>query len=140
MPNQSDGITQSNSGRMTGGMQAAIGNNNQQSINTQVTFSEKVLSQEDVVNLLVEIQGLLNTSDLPHDVKKQAITRLESTMDEVKQKEPDKQLAAGNLKRMAEVLQNASKTLDAGKNVWEKVKPALGPLSVWLNVASHFFG
>jgi len=140
MSTDPSGISQSNTGQMSGGMQAAIGNNNKQSMQTQAASIEKELSQEDVVSLLAEIHKLLMDSTLPEEVKEKSNRRLGAAIDEVQQKEPDKQLAAGNLKRMAETLEETSKTLDAGKGVWEKVKPILGQLLGWLNVATGFFG
>jgi truncated hemoglobin YjbI len=134
------GISQSNTGQMAGGMQAAIGNENQQSMQAKSTSATKGLSQEDVVELLAEIQKVLIDSALPKEVREKVTSRLDAAIDEVQQKEPDKQLAAGNLKRMAETLENTSKTLDAGKGVWERVKPILGQLPGWLNVATGFFG
>jgi len=140
MSTDPSGISQSNTGQMSGGMQAAIGNNNKQSMQTQAASIEKELSQEDVVSLLAEIHKLLMDSTLPEEVKEKSNRRLGAAIDEVQQKEPDKQLAAGNLKRMAETLEETSKTLDAGKGVWGKVKPILGQLLGWLNVATGFFG
>ncbi len=134
------GISQSNTGQISGGMQAAIGNNNQQNIQAQTVPEQKALTQEDVLTLLGEIQQLLQGSNLPEDIKQKASTRLGAAVDEVQQKEPDKKLAAGNLKRMTETLEDASKTLNAGKGLVEKVQPILGQLLGWLNVAKSFFG
>ncbi|MBH8555518.1 hypothetical protein I8751_24875 [Nostocaceae cyanobacterium CENA357] len=140
MSNNPSGISQSNTGQMAGGMQAAIGNNNQQLMQAQTIPAQKALTQEDVLRLLGEIQQLLQRSTLPEEIKQKASTRLEAAVDEVQQKEPDKKLAAGNLKRMAETLEDASKTLSAGKGLVEKVQPILGQLLGWLNVAKSFFG
>jgi truncated hemoglobin YjbI len=134
------GISQSNTGHMSGGMQAAIGDENQQSMQTKTTSMGKELSQEDVIGLLAEIHKALADSMLPKEVKEKITSRLDAAIDEVQQKEPDKQLAAGNLKRMAETLENTSRTLDASKGIWEKVKPILEQLLGWLNVTKGFFG
>ncbi len=140
MSNNPSGISQSNTGQMSGGMQAAIGNNNQQLMQAQTVPAQKALTQEDVLRLLGEIQQLLQGSTLPEEIKQKASTRLEAAVDEVQQKEPDKKLAAGNLKRMTETLEDASKTLSAGKGLVDKVQPILGQLLGWLNVAKSFFG
>ncbi|MBW4688439.1 MAG: hypothetical protein KME40_25955 [Komarekiella atlantica HA4396-MV6] len=140
MTSNPGGISQSNTGQMSGGMQAAIGNNSQQNMQAQTVPAEKTLSQEDVLRLLGEIQQILQGSTLPEDVKQKASNRLGAAVDEVQQKEPDKQLAAGNLKRMTETLEDASKTLNAGQGLVEKVQPILGQLLGWLNVAKSFFG
>ncbi|WGV23775.1 hypothetical protein [Halotia branconii] len=140
MSSNPSGISQFNTGQMSGGMQAAIGNNNQQLMQAQTVPAQKALTQEDVLRLLSEIQQLLQSSSLPEDIKQKASNRLGAAVDEVQQKEPDKKLAAGNLKRMAETLEDASKTLSAGKGLVEKVQPILGQLLGWLNVAKSFFG
>jgi hypothetical protein len=98
------------------------------------------LSPANVIELLITIQKLLKDSELSEEVKNKVTNRLNAALDEVQQEKPDKQLAAGNLKRVAEVLENTSKTLDSGKGVWEKVKPILEQLLGWLNVTKGFFG
>jgi hypothetical protein len=133
------GISQVNTGQMGGGMQAAIGNNNQQSMHNQSAGDSVGLSQEDVIQLLVQIQALLEGSTLPGDIKAKATHRLNAALDEVQQEKPDKSLTAGNLKRMAELLETTNQTLDSGKGVWDKVQPILQQLSGWLNVATLFF-
>jgi hypothetical protein len=133
-----DSISQSNTGAVSGGMQAAIGDNNRQVMQTH--SSSLVLNQDDVLKLLVEIREILETSSISSDLKKKAGSRLEAAIDEVKEKEPDKQLVGGNLKRVAEVLEDASKTIDSGKGFLDKVKPIFQGLLVWLNVAKGFFG
>ncbi|NDJ22157.1 hypothetical protein GS682_11015 [Nostoc sp. B(2019)] len=125
MTSNPGGISQSNTGQMSGGMQAAIGNNNQQNMQAQTVPAQKTLSQEDVLRLLGEIQQILQGSTLPEDIKQKASNQLGAAVDEVQQKEPDKQLAAGNLKRMTETLEDASKTLNAGQGLVEKVQPIL---------------
>jgi hypothetical protein len=140
MTSNPGGISQSNTGQMSGGMQAAIGNNNQQNMQAQTVPAQKALTQEDVLRLLGEIQQILQGSTLPEDIKQKASNRLGAAVDEVQQKEPDKQLAAGNLKRMTETLEDASKTLNAGQGLVEKVQPILVQLLGWLNVAKSFFG
>jgi hypothetical protein len=79
-------------------------------------------------------------STLPEEVKGKSNRRLDAAIDEVKQKEPDKQSTAFNLKRMAETLEEASKSSDAGREVWGEVKPILQRLLGWLNVEATFFG
>ncbi|YAF94220.1 MAG: hypothetical protein AB3A66_16590 [Nodularia sp. CChRGM 3473] len=140
MSSNPGGISQSNTGQMSGGMQAAIGNNNQQNMQVQTSPADKSLFQADVIRLLSEIQQILQGSTLPEDIKQKANNRLAAAVDEVQQPEPDKKLAAGNLKRMTETLEDASKTLNAGQGLVEKVQPILEQLLGWLNVAKSFFG
>ena len=66
--NKPGSISQSNSGFMTGGMQAAIGNNNNQAMSSQgsaVSSSQ----QDDIVEILAEIERMIHESEIPEKVK-----------------------------------------------------------------------
>ncbi|GAA6619647.1 CHAT domain-containing protein [Scytonema sp. NUACC26] len=126
-----------------GGMQAAQGNNNQQRMSTVSTASgnEKQLTQEEVIELLVQIEQLIQKAkELPAATKEKSLKYLGAAKEEAEFIEPDKQLVSGNLKRMAEILRNASETVITTKSLWEYVKLILVELSAWLSVAKTFFG
>ena len=136
------GISQSTSGStIYGGMQAVQGENNQQTMNTNVTSaSEKQLAQSEVVALLAQIEQLIQEfPQMPATIKQKSLRYLLAASEEAQDKEPDKQLAASNLKRMAETLKNTSETVVATKTLWENLKPILVQLSTWLGVAHNFF-
>ena len=88
----------------------------------------------DVLDLFTQIQQYIEVAELPSEVKSSAIKRLEATVEEVKEAEPNKELAAGTLKRMGETLGEASKTSEAAKKLIENVKPLLIPIAKWLEV------
>lgn len=137
------GISQNMSGgSMYGGMQAVQGNNNLQTMNTNVASApEKPLTQQKVIELLAQIEQLIEEfPQLPAASKEKSLKYLGAAKEEVQATEPDKQLAAGNLKRMAETLKNASETVGSTKTLWENVKPILIQLPTWLNVAKNCFG
>ncbi len=46
----------------------------------------------------------------------------------------------GNLKRMAQTIETASKTVESGKTLWGNIKPVLKELPVYFGVAASFFG
>ncbi|MHC0068227.1 hypothetical protein ACWATR_36080 [Nostoc sp. UIC 10890] len=143
MTNNPGGISQNVSGgNVYGGMQAAQGDNNQQTQETNVVASgEKQLNQEDVIRMLARIEQLVGaTPELPEAVKEKSLKYLGAAKEEAQTKEPDKQLAAGNLKRVAETLKTTSETVASTKNLWENVKPILLELPGWLGVAKSFFG
>ena len=141
---QYGGINQSISGgTMSGGMQAAQGNNNQQSMNTNVTASanEKKLTQSEAIQLLAKIEQLIqNASELPEVDKKKSLRILEVAKDSSQEEEPDKQLIAVNLKKVASTLEKANQTVVSTKNIWSNVKPILQQLVTWLGVARNYFG
>lgn len=62
MENQPGGISQSNMGSMSGGMQAAIRNRNQQTMTTQVVSADKMPSQAEIVKLLAHLEALIQAS------------------------------------------------------------------------------
>ncbi len=137
------GIQQTVSGgTVQGGMQAAIGSNNQQNMNIGSTAPhEKQLTQEEVIQNLVKIEQLLQSaSDLPAAAKNKSLRYLEAAKDEAQATEPDKEFAASNLKRMAETLKNANKTVSSTKTLWENIKLILEQLLSWLSVAKNFLG
>ena len=95
-------------------------------------------TQSDVVELIAELEELFRGSDLPPAQTVKAIKHLEAAKEEVKEKEPDKDFAAKNLQRATKVLKEASETIDAGNNLWQKVKSILEIVSPWLGVTSSF--
>jgi hypothetical protein len=136
------GISQSMSGgTMYGGMQAVQGNKNLQTMNTNVTSAtEKPLTQQEVIELLAEIEQLIEEyPPLPAASKEKSLKYLGAAKEEAQATEPDKQLAAGNLKRMVETLKNADETGGSTKTLWENVKQILMQLHTWLDVAKNYF-
>ena len=143
MSNNPGGISQNMSGgAMHGGMQAAQGDQNQQSMETNVTASdEKQLTQQEVIQMLAQIEELVKgNSELPEADKEKSLKYLGAAKEEAQATEPDKQLAAGNLKRGVDTLKTASEAVASGKTLWENIKPILVQLPGWLGVAKSFFG
>lgn len=90
--------------------------------------------------MLVKLKEILEEVKLPKDLHKVVDSRLDSSIDEVQQKEPNKQIVKGNLKRVAEILEGTEKTIDSGKSIIQKIKPIFEELMKWLNIAKGFFG
>lgn len=111
---------------VNGGVQAAKGNHNQQTIKTHVAApTEKQLNQAEVVELLAQIEQLIGNAELPEADKEKSLRYLLAAKAEAQEKEPNKQLTALSLECMAETLKNASKTVATGKSLWENVEPIL---------------
>ena len=136
MSSQSGGISQSNSG---GGMQAAIGDNIKQIMHSHANQPQE-LSKEKIRELLDLLKEVVRDSQMPENLKKKAESRLETVIDEVEEKETNKQLVGGNLKRVAEVFEDASKAIESGSTLVGKVTPIFQQLLGWLGVAKGFFG
>ncbi len=135
-PRNNGGISQSvNGGTVNGGMQASIGNNNQQTMTTQAAATGKQPTKEDVVQMLAEIEQMIRSGELPADTKEEAIMYLGAAKMATTKAEPNKALIATNLGGMAETLQNASQNEGKGKTLWEKAKPVLLKITDWLGQA-----
>lgn len=136
------GISQNISGgSVYGGIQAAQGSGNVQSQKIHsIASSDQGLTQDQVIQLFAQLESVLRQPELQGEVQTKAIKYLEAAKEEVQAKEPDKQLAAGNLKRMAETIETTSKTMEASKKIWETTKPILEKILPWLGVAKSFFG
>ena len=114
--------------------QTVQGSGNTVSYHNQInTGSEENLTRNQVVELFAELEEQIQQSELPEDLKKNTA--------EVNEPEPDKQLAASNLKRVTETLTEASKTSEAAKKLWSNIAPTVFKLGVWFSTAfEHFFG
>ena len=139
MSDKTGGISQSASGSVSGvTQQGAIGNNNQLTAETQRSASneEKPLTKEEAIALLAQIEEMVRSAALPDATKDDAVAYLNAAKKAADKEDPTKETTAINLKEMAETLQNASKTADAGKSLWEKVQPVLVEVAKWLGTAA----
>ncbi|MBO3457792.1 hypothetical protein G7B40_021740 [Aetokthonos hydrillicola Thurmond2011] len=101
--------------------------------------SEKLLTQEDLVQLISQIEELFGISGLPETQIKKSLKHIESAKEEVQEKEPDKDFVAKNLQKAMKALKDTNETVEAGTNLWEKVQPIITKLLPWLGVAANFF-
>lgn len=108
--------------------------------NQQIGTSEssKSLTQTDVVELIIELEELFRSASLPEAQTAKAIKHLEAAKEEAQEDKPDKEFAAKNLQRATKVLKEAGETVDAGTSLWQKMKPILETISLWLGVATSF--
>ncbi|MEA5598627.1 hypothetical protein [Rivularia sp. UHCC 0363] len=143
MTNNPNGDSQSISiGNVDGSnLQIARDSSNQQMEANVNQANEKQLTQADVIQMLAQIEELLkSTPELPEADKEKSLRYLGAAKEETQATEPDKQLAAGNLKRMAQTIETASKTVESGKTLWGNIQPVLKELLPYFGVAKTFFG
>ena len=114
-----------------GGNQAVLGDSNQV---TQTQGTQEHLSKDDVIEMLAQIKALIEAAELPAEVKAEAKANLKIAKKATEQEE--KQTIAANLEGMAETLEEASKTVEAGKTLWGQVSPALIKIAGWLGAAA----
>ena len=122
--------------------QTVQGNENTVTYHNQInTDSEEKLTRNEVIELFAELEEQIQQSALPNDLKGNTIKRLGACTAEVNEQEPDKQLAASNLKRVTETLTEASKTSEAAKKLWSDIVPTVVKIGVWLGtVVKPFIG
>lgn len=98
--------------------------------------TEKPLTPNDVVRLLTQIEGLLQSTDLPESQKAKAIKHLDTTKEEAQQAEPDKDFAAKSFQRATQVLKEADEAVGAGQGLWQKLAPIVTQLAPWFGIAA----
>lgn len=147
MTNEQAPQSQSISGTQISGSQIQIGQSQYGDVvQTQgdnrsgVESTGKQLTVAEVLTLLDRLREQLQASNISPAQKEKAQKYLEVVKEEVQEKEPDKEQAAKNLKKVTDVLKAANETTTEGKKLWETVRPALGQLVLWFGVARGFFG
>jgi CHAT domain len=131
---QYGGISQSMSGgTMHGGMQAAQGNNNNQTMTNYGNGNPREqVTQQEVVKMLAELEQDIDSSDLVEDIKEEVTAYLGLAKKATEKENPNKERVKSNLEGVVEVLQSASKTSATSKTVWEKTKPVLLKVTDWI--------
>ena len=135
MSNNPGGITQSSSGSMGGGMQAAIGNDNKQVMSAETSSDSNSPTQAEVVELLAQIERIIRDAELPEVAISKAIKYIEAAKIEAEESEPDKQLISKNLERVTKNLEEVDKTVDASNRIFEKVVPLMMRIGSWIGMA-----
>ena len=136
MSNNPGGISQSNSGSMSGGMQAVIGNYNKQGMNAETSSASNTPNQAEVVELLAQIGRIIRDAELPEVAMSKSAKYVEAAKAEAEESEPDKQLISKNLERVTKNLEEVDKTVDTSKRIFEKVLPLVIRISTWLGIAA----
>ena len=116
---------------MTGGMQAAIGNNNNQAMSSQgeaVTSSQ----QDNIVGILTEIERIIHDSKIPEKVKEKNISYIKSAKSEISEGEPDSQILSKHLERVSKSVAEVDKTMESGLRITEKISILIAKISTLL--------
>lgn len=129
-------------GSNTGQMQAIAGGGNvaatQQGVSGETT---EPITQEQVIEILVQIEQLLKTSLLPPEVVSEATKYTTNAKEEVKEEKPQQSIILKQLERATSVLKKLDTTAGTAKDLISKLKPLFVKLAAWLGVAvSHFWG
>ena len=97
--------------------------------------AQEQLSKEDILDLLTQIKTLIADSGIPSEVKIAANANLQVAQKATEQETPKKEIALATLESMAETLEEASKSVEAGKTLWNQVSPIAVKVARWLGAA-----
>jgi len=105
-------------------------------IGTQNNAPSEQLSKEDILDLLTQVKTLIAAADIPGEVKIAANANLQVAQKATEQETPKKEIALATLESMAETLKEASKSVEAGKTLWNQVSPIAVKVARWLGAAA----
>ena len=135
-PSQSINISD---GSFSGNQFAQAGRDQTQTQQILQNSTEPELSQEKVLVLLANLEGLLKTARLPQIEQEKALRYLGAAKEEAQAQKPDKQFTADSLKKVAGVLKDTNETIETSQKIWDRVQPIFKQLLPWLGVATGFF-
>ena len=118
----------------------ALGNSVQIQTGNQSNQNTSQLSLNEVVDVLVQVEKMIRSSQLPDDDKITASAYVTVAKTEIQKTAVDKSDAAKNLKRASETIKSASETVQNTKQLWTSLQPLFLKIGAWLGVAKDFFG
>ncbi|MDX2254368.1 MAG: hypothetical protein NW214_02530 [Pseudanabaenaceae cyanobacterium bins.39] len=116
------------------------GNSSQIQIGNQSSQNTLQISLREVIDLLTEVEKMIQASHLPIEDKNKVGAYINVTKLEVQESNPDKSLAANNLKKVSETIKSANDTVLNTKQLWTNLQPLLLQIGEWLDVPKNFFG
>jgi hypothetical protein len=108
------------------------GDNSTQSQSVSSLPSEQQSSPQEILELLAELEQEISDSEIPVKAKMRSTAFLNSAKASIDEKEPDKKGAKTDLGRLVKNLQDVSKTVVAGKSLFEAVQPTITKIGDWL--------
>ncbi|NES69677.1 MAG: hypothetical protein F6K24_32920, partial [Okeania sp. SIO2D1] len=120
------------------GVVGDIGDNSQVTQNQGTPSTEEPLTKEQIIQLLAELENLVKEAEIPEETKEEAAMYLGAAKKATQKEEPKKNTILTNLESVAETLETAGKTVDAGKSLWDKAKPIILKVAGWLGAAASF--
>jgi uncharacterized protein YjbI with pentapeptide repeats len=124
---------------LEGNSHLITGNNNQATQQNRADIDRgEQITKAKVIELLAELEQKILASGLPEETKKKILNRLSTVADDIQEKELDKELVTGNLKRFTETLAQASESTKEANKLWNNVQLILKKLGTWLGVEIQF--
>ena len=99
---------------------------------SQIGSPPQLLTREEVLALLSQIKAAIALANLPGEIKAEANATLKVAQKATEPEQPKQEIALANLESMAETLETASKTAEAGQKLWREVSPILVKVAGWL--------
>jgi uncharacterized protein YjbI with pentapeptide repeats len=100
--------------------QGVLGDNNQVTQGQGAATAEEPLTKADVVALLAELDKLVRGAELPEDTKEEATMYLGAAKKATEKEEPKKEKRHSQTAKCCRNSRTASKTVEAGANIWTK--------------------
>ncbi|NEO48219.1 MAG: hypothetical protein F6K55_30510 [Moorea sp. SIO4A3] len=136
MTNNPGGISQSNTGSMGGGQQAAGNQSSQTMVTEGLLPVGKQVTQKEMLEMLTKLDKMVSSAEIRPELKKEVATYLAAAKTAVEKEKPNKERVKINLEGVAEELEKASKDTESGANLFKNVKPILGKIVDWLGAAA----
>ncbi|MGI0495272.1 hypothetical protein ACN4EG_26125 [Alkalinema pantanalense CENA528] len=136
MPKQS----QSMSGIGGSGQQVQGGRDAIATQSAQQATQHQGLTGAEVAALLGQLQQAIEGAALDAAVQEELVDYLKVVKREAQKDAPNKELMAGNLKQVGEVMKELKETTEAGKSLWQTGGEVLKAIAPWLGMAASVFG
>jgi hypothetical protein len=107
---------------------------------TQQATQQQGLTGPEVVALLSQLQGAIETAAIDAAVKEELADYMKVVKREAQKDAPNKELMTGNLKQVGEVMKGLQETTEAGKSLWQTGGEVFKTIAPWLGVAASAFG
>lgn len=140
MNNYPGDIHQVNSGFMAGGMQVAAGNNNTQIASSDGSLAPLMATKNEVIELILQIKQIIQSLNIPEPEKEKIFKYLDIAKLETEEEEPNKELVAKSLERVASNMDSIEKTLGSSQRIMGIISPMLLKIASWLGTAADSFG
>ncbi|MCX5963770.1 MAG: hypothetical protein NT070_11710 [Cyanobacteria bacterium] len=120
--------------------QENVGRDSTTDLSGSMATQQQGLTGNDVIALLEQLRGAIESSSLTADQKEELQDYLKAAKREAGKESPDKELIGKNLKNVGETMKNLKETTEAGKSLWQTGAEVFKAIAPWVGVATAFFG
>lgn len=103
---------------------------------TQLNEENRVISKEEAIELIKQIESLIESSHLPTKLKNETIEYVQSAQKEAEKENPKKTIIIGNLEGAIQLIKNASDIVDVAKKLILNLQEPIKKVAYWLGIAA----